>query len=204
MTNPFNGKFSIACRLSRSIRQAASGKLLAASLILWLAALVLINGKPFGLAQLQEITEGPTILDMTFTTSPQQVYAVLDALGEAGRAFDLTHIVPLDLVFPLTYALFLSVAISWTLSRWVPAESPWFLLNLAPVIAGAADYCENAGVITLLITYPARLDPVALYTSTMYIIKFAFSALSFITLFAALAVLAVLALKGHRVRSPAP
>ncbi len=41
---------------------------------------------------------------MTFTTGPDQVYAVLSALGDAGRAFDLTHIVPLDLVFPFTYA----------------------------------------------------------------------------------------------------
>ena len=28
------------------------------------------------------------------------------AMGEAGRAFDLTHIVPLDLVFPFAYTLF--------------------------------------------------------------------------------------------------
>ncbi len=187
-----------ACRFSRAIRRAATGKILVASLVLWLAALILINGKPFGIAQLREITGGPTILDMTMTTSPDQVYAVLGALGEAGRAFDLTRIVPLDLVFPFTYALFLAVAISWGLSRWLPESSPWFLLNLAPVIAGAADYCENAGVIAMLLAYPLRLDPVAVFTSAMYIVKFAFSALSFTTLFVALAGWAVFALHGRR------
>ena len=60
-----------ACSLSRVIRRAATTKALLASLVLWLAALTLINGKPLGIAQLQEITGGPTILDMTFlTTAP--------------------------------------------------------------------------------------------------------------------------------------
>jgi hypothetical protein len=171
--------------------------------VLWLVALALINGKPFGIAQLQEITGGPTILDMTFTTGPDQVYAVLSALGDAGRAFDLTHIVPLDLVFPFTYCLFLALGISWALSRLVPGCSPLFLLNLAPVLAAAADYCENAGVITLLLAYPARLDTVAWSVSFMYSIKFFFSFVSFITLFTALAGCAVVLLIRYSGRSAA-
>jgi hypothetical protein len=203
MKDSCHGRFTPACRFSRAIIRIATGKVLLVSLALWLAFEALIFSRPFGIAQLQEITGGPTILDMTFTTSPQQVYAVLDALGEAGRAFDLTRIVPLDLVFPFTYALFLSVAISWVLSRWLPQDSPWTLLNLAPVIAAAADYCENAGIITLLLTYPARLDPVALWVSAMYVIKFAFSALSFAVLFAALAGWAVAAVKSRSGRRTA-
>lgn len=192
-----------ACRLSGAIRGMATGKAVLATMGLWLIAAALIYGKPFGLAQLHEITGGATILDMTFTTSPSQVYAVLDALGEAGRAFDLTHIVPLDLVFPFTYGLFLALGISWGLSRLLPESSPWFLLNLAPVLAAAADYCENAGVITLLHTYPGRLDPVACFVSIMYAVKFLFSVASFITLFAALAGCAVMFLVRRTGRSPA-
>lgn len=192
-----NGMLSVLSRLSHAICRIASGKVLAASFLLWIVTLILINGKPFGLAGLQEITGGPTILDMTLTTSPEQVYAVLDALGDAGREFYLTHIVPLDLVFPFTYALFLSVLISWTLSHWHGEKSPWLFLNLAPIIACVADYCENAGVITLLLTYPAHLDPVAMYTSVMYLIKFVFTAISYITVIAALAGWAVTVLKAR-------
>ena len=65
--------------------------------------------------------------------------------GIPGRAFDLTRIVPLDLVFPFTYGLFLTLGISWALSRLLPEGSPWFMLNLAPVLAAAADYCECRG-----------------------------------------------------------
>ena len=202
MTDPHTGEPTVLSRLSRAICGIATGRGLLASMALWFAAAALIYGKPFGIAQLQEITGGATILDMTFTTSPQQVYAVLDALGDAGRVFDLTHIVPLDLVFPFAYALFLSIAISWALTRWLSKDSLWTRLNLIPVIAGIADYCENAGIITLLLTYPATLDPIAQFTSMMYVIKFAFSALSFIVLFAALAGWAVMILKGRRIRSP--
>ena len=192
-----------ACRLSGAIRGMATGKAVLSALGLWLIAATLINGKPFGLAQLHEITGGATILDMTFTTSPSQVYAVLDALGRSGRAFDLTHIVPLDLVFPFTYGLFLALGISWGLSRLLPEGSPWLLLNLAPVLAAAADYAENAGVITLLLTYPARLDFVAWFVSIMYAVKFLFSAISFITFFAALAGVAIVSLSRGRGRSTA-
>jgi hypothetical protein len=197
------GASAPACRLSRAIRRIATGKAVLGSLVLWLVFLFLINGRPFGLAQLEEITGGPTILDMTFTTGPESVYTVLDALGDAGRAFDLTSIVLLDLVFPLTYGLFLALGISWGLSHILPRDSPWFLLNLAPVLAAAADYCENAGVITLLFAYPARFDPVAWFVSIMYVVKFLFSAISFITLLAALAGCAVIVVI-HRIgRSPA-
>ncbi|MDD1718490.1 MAG: hypothetical protein LUQ25_00390, partial [Methanoregulaceae archaeon] len=88
------------------------------------------------------------------------------------------------------------------LARWLPADSPWTGLNLLPVFGATADYLENAGVITLLLTYPARLDPVALFTSAMYVIKFSFSTLSFLALFAALAGWAVMILKRHSGRRP--
>jgi len=177
-----------AGEVSDAIRRIATGRNVLLSFALWLVLLILIWGKPFGIAQLQDLTGGATILDMTFTTSPQQVYAVLDALGPAGRSFDMTRIVPLDLVFPFAYTLFLSVAITFFLARSLPRESPWFRLNLVPLIAGAADYGENAGVITLLLSYPARLDIVAIWTSAMYVIKFIFSFLSFSILFIAIAV----------------
>jgi uncharacterized membrane protein len=199
---PCHGTFAPACRLSRAICRIATGKAVLASFVLWLAAAALINGRPFGLAQLHEITGGATILDMIFTTGPDQVYTVLFTLGEAGRAFDLTRIMPLDLVFPFAYGLFLALGISWAFSRMLFEDSPWFLLNLAPMLAAAADYCENAGVITLLLTYPAHLDPVAWFVSVMYSIKFLFSAVSYFTLIAALAGCAIMNLVHRPGRSP--
>ncbi len=190
-----------AGEISDAIRKIATGRNLVLSFVLWLIMLALIYGRPFGIAELQAMTGGATILDMTFTTSPQQVYAVLDALGAAGRSFDLTRIVPLDLVFPFAYTLFLSVAITFFLSRYLQQDSPWFRLNLIPVVAGAADYSENAGVITLLVSYPAQMDIVAIWTSLMYSIKFIFSVLSFTVLFIAIAAWGILVIRDRLSRA---
>lgn len=147
----------------------------------------LINGRPFGTAHLEAITGGAGILDMAFTYTPEQAYAMLAALGEAGRAFYLTSIVPLDLVFPAAYTVFYAVTISWLLSRWLQAESPWMRSNVVPLVAGAADYCENAGVIAMLLAYPAELYGVATFTAVMSPVKFTFIALSMLLVLGALA-----------------
>jgi hypothetical protein len=201
LKDPGTDRSCLACRLSRAICRTATTKTLVASFLLWLVFLILIMGRPFGIAQLQEITGGPTIPDMTFTTGPDSVYAVLGALGAAGRAFDLGHIVPLDLIFPFTYALFLSLGISWGLARLLQKGNPLHLLNLAPVCAAAADYCENAGVIALLLTYPSRHDAVAWWTSAMYVIKFVFSTLSWVVFMAAVAIWLVVVVS-RKIRNP--
>ncbi len=177
----------IADTISSAIRKRSSGRAVLASFIAFAALAALINGRPFGLAQLEAITGGAGILDMEFTYTPEQAYAMLAALGDAGRAFYLTSVVPLDLVFPLAYTLFYAVAITWLLARWLPAESTWMRLNLVPLVTGAADYCENAGVIAMLLAYPAELYGVAAFTAVVSPIKFTFIALSMLIIPGALA-----------------
>ena len=177
----------IVGRVSSAIQKISSGRALLASFTFFAVSAALINGRPFGLAALEKITGGAGILDMEFTYTPVQAYAMLAALGDAGRAFYLTRIVPLDLVFPLAYTLFYAVAISWLLSRWLPAESPWMRLNLVPLVAGAADYCENIGVVAMLLAYPAELYGVAAFTAVISPIKYTFIAVSVLNILAAVA-----------------
>lgn len=173
--------------VSTAIQRISSGRTLLASFAFFAFSAALINGRPFGLAALEEITGGAGILDMAFTYTPEQAYAMLAALGDAGRAFYLTRIVPLDLVFPAAYTLFFAVAISWLLSRWLPAESPWMRANVVPLVAGVADYCENVGVIAMLLAYPAELYGVAAFTAVFSPIKFTFIAVSMLLVLAAAA-----------------
>ncbi len=173
--------------VSSAIRKHSSGRAVLASFAAFAVLAALINGRPFGLAQLEAITGGAGILDMVFTYTPEQAYTMLAALGDAGRAFYLTRIVPLDLVFPLVYTLIYAVTITWLLSRWLPAGSPWMRLNVVPLVAGAADYCENAGVIAMLLSYPAELYGVAAFTAVMSPVKYAFITLSVLIILGAFA-----------------
>lgn len=142
----------------------------------------IINGRPFGVLALTDITGGVGLLDMQVLFSPEQAYAHFNAMGEAGRAFNLSHIVPLDLVFPFVYALFFSVTITWILSHWLPIESRWQRLNVIPLLAGLGDYLENAGIITMLLSWPYQSSLATWFTMIAGCIKFLFLSLSIIIL----------------------
>lgn len=165
--------------ISDRIIAITSGRMILAALAGLLVTGFLVNGRPFGIAQLKQITGGTGILDMEILYTPEQAYAILAALGESGRAFYLTHIVPLDLLVPFFYALFLSLAISWLLHRWLPAGSRWHRLNIVPLIGGLCDYLENLGVIAMLMAWPAQLFDIARFTMAAGLLKFSLSALAF-------------------------
>lgn len=161
----------------------------------------LVNGRPFGIAELKAMTGGTGILDMEVLYSPDRAYAILSAMGEAGRAFDLTRIVPLDMVVPFFYALFLATAITWILHRWLPAGSGWHRLNVVPVIGALCDYLENLGVVAMLVAWPDPLPEIARITMAAGLLKFSFSALAGLVIVAGLAGWAYTAV---RTRSGAP
>jgi hypothetical protein len=146
----------------------------------------LINGRPFGVAELKSITGGIGILDMEVLYTPQEAYAHLAAMGEAGRAFALTHIVPLDLILPAVYTLAYAFVITWLLHRWLPGESRWHRLNVVPVIGGICDYCENFGIIAMLLAWPQELHGVASFTMAAGFFKFASTGLAFAIIIGAL------------------
>jgi hypothetical protein len=188
--------------VSDRIVAITSGKMVLAALAGYGVLLVLINGQPFGVAQLKEITGGTGILDMMVLYTPDQAYALFAAMGEAGRTFDLTHMVPLDMFFPFVYSLFDAVAITWLLHRWLPAGSRWHRLNVVPVVGGIADYLENFGIITMLLAWPAQLPDIARFTMVAGLLKFLFGALAFIIIFGALAGWVVSFIKNRSGRSP--
>ena len=100
MKNITSGR-RILDEVSDRIIAITSGRVILAALIGFLILGYLVNSRPFGIAQLKEMTGGVGILDMEILYTPEQAYAQLAALGEVGRAFYLTHIIPLDLLLPV-------------------------------------------------------------------------------------------------------
>lgn len=188
--------------VSDRIIAITSRRTMLAALAGLLVTAFLVNGRPFGVAQLMEITGGVGILDMEVMYTPDQAYAFLTAMGDAGRAFDLTNIIPIDLFVPFFYALFLSTFITWLLHRWLPVESGWHRLNVVPVIGAAFDYLENFGIIAMLLAWPVRMPEIAQFTMASTLLKFSFSAVAFLIVAGAIAGWIVYAVRG-RIRSPA-
>lgn len=184
-----NGKGSgerILDLVSDRIIAMTSGRAVVFTLCLFLVLGYLVNARPFGIAELKVLTGGTGILDMEVLYTPDQAYGLLFAQGAAGRSFYLTHIVPLDLFLPICYALAFSLLITWLLRRWLPAGNPWHRLNVVPLIGGLCDYLENLGVISMLLAWPAQLPDIARFTMGAGLLKFSFSALTFVILLGAI------------------
>jgi hypothetical protein len=164
----------------------------------------LVNGRPFGVAELKSITGGVGILDMELFYTPDQAYTFLGAMGEAGRSFELTRIIPLDLLVPFFYALFLSTFISWLLHRWLPKASPWHRLNVIPVIGALFDYLENLGIIAMLLAWPMEMYSIAQITMAATLLKFGFSVLAGVVVLGAIAGWILSVLRQRCSGSPAP
>jgi hypothetical protein len=158
--------------ITAPIRTNASLKVVGLFLLLFIISSTLINGKPFGLAQLQEITGGVSIPDMEmFGYSPQHAYDILTAQGEAGRAFYLHKIIPQDFLFPLLYALFYATALTYLAQRLFPADHPLQNIGLFGLCAGLADWAENLCLLGLLLNFPQRLDALARAASIFTVAK---------------------------------
>lgn len=188
--------------VSDRIIAITSGRTILAALAGLLVTGFLVNGRPFGITELKLITGGTGVLDMEVLYTPEQAYALLSALGEAGRTFELTHIIPIDLIVPFFYAIFLSTSITWLLQRWLPKNSRWHRLNIVPVIGAIFDYMENLGITAMLLAWPAQLFDIARFTMAAGLLKFSLSALAFCIVIGAVIGWAVTIMKGRSGRSP--
>ena len=138
--------------LDRVIQKASWKKSVLAT-ILFAVFLIVINFSPIGVAGLLSITGGANILDFEFGFTYEVAYYMLTALGEEGRAFYLTRILPLDFPFPFAFMLFGSGNIALLLKHIAP-KHPYKYLILIPVLFMVFDWIENIGIIIMLFNFP--------------------------------------------------
>ncbi|MCL2620212.1 MAG: hypothetical protein FWD97_04675 [Defluviitaleaceae bacterium] len=114
---------------------------------------LLINFSPIGVAGLLEITGGANILDFEVAFTFERAFEVLYALGEDGRHFYLTRILPLDFPFPASVMLF---GMGWIglLLKHINTKERYNLLLLPPVMFALFDWIENVGIIVMLNNFP--------------------------------------------------
>ncbi len=112
---------------------------------------------PGSVPRIEALSGGQTILDLMLFASPERAYRALAAYGEAGRAQYLLLLSTVDVALPLLAAAFLTAALAATL----PPGDRFRWLRRLPLLALAADYLENAGILALLLEYPRRLDVLA-------------------------------------------
>lgn len=100
-------------------------------------------------------------LDAHLSYTPQQAYQALEAYEPAGRMQYARTILLLDIVFPVVYALLLSLLAARGLVHAFPASPRIQSLALLPFAAMLCDWLENGCILVLLARFPQRLDGLA-------------------------------------------
>lgn len=123
--------------------------------------------------------------------SPQQAHALLEALGTEGRQYYLRRQIPLDLIYPALMALTLISFLKWLESQGVNRVLSNVGIWLS-VGAAMADYLENVGICTMILSWPDLADTIVHAASAASIAK------AGLTTFAVLIVIICLGLRATK------
>ena len=111
------------------------------------------------------------LLDLHFSYGPDQVYEHLSIIGAKGRIAYARMALTSDLLFPISYAFTLSVALMLILSKLIRTDSQLRHLCLFPFLIVIADWCENLCLAFVTLTFPDRADTIIVFASTSTSLK---------------------------------
>ena len=144
-------------------------------------------------------SNGMKLLDMMPTGYDfKYVSQLFNSLGEVGRNTYLTNQIPVDMIYPLLFAISYSLLLAYFLKKLDKLKTPYTNLCLIPIIAGIADYLENFGIITMLNSYPELSESTVSMTNLFSIVKSSSTSLFFIILIIVLILLGIQFLKRRK------
>lgn len=123
--------------------------------------------------------------------SYDEAMVLLNTLGIEGRSRYLNVQLPIDLVYPVLFAICYAFLITWVLKKSLSTQSKWFLVAFIPLLAGLFDYLENAGIALMLNTFPDVSEGLVAISSGFTIVKSVLTTLFFIALLVSLLYLAI-------------
>jgi hypothetical protein len=124
-----------------------------------------------------------TPLDVMFFYTPAQAFEMIDKYGEAGRALYFKIELTADIIYPIVYAVFYGLLISWLFQRAFKPDNPMQKWNVTPAGAWFFDLLENTGIVSMLAIYPSKPAIVAWITMIFGSLKWGFAFASIILAF---------------------
>ncbi len=128
-------------------------------------------------------SNGMKLLDMMPTGYDYNyVNKLFSALGVNGRETYLTSQIPVDMIYPVLFAISYGAVMAYFLKKLNKLSSPFDYLCVLPIIAGLADYIENIGIISMLNNYPDVTETAVNITSMFSVIKSITTSIFFLAL----------------------
>jgi hypothetical protein len=139
---------------------------------------------------------GLKILDMMPTGyDAAYVNELFAKLGEPGRQAYLFGQIPFDLVYPALYGIGFCLLLAWFLKKLEKLNGFLFYFCILPVVAGFFDYCENFGIIAMLLKFPEIPASLVAVTNVFSILKSILTTIYFVVLIVVIITLSVKVLK---------
>jgi len=146
-------------------------------------------------------TSGLKLLDMMpggYTA--EYVNTLFNNLSERGRNAYLFMQLPVDMIYPFLFAISSCLVLAYLLNKLKKLEGRLFYFCFIPFFAGAFDYCENIGIITMLNKYPNNPDLLSEVTSVFTVLKSSCTVIYFMILITLLIVVAVRKFSAESIR----
>ncbi len=160
-------------RISEMLKKYARGWLV----LVFLAGEVLFNAviMPNQQAKLEAASGGIGPIDLQFFYTPEKVYSMITAYGDAGRAsYRITELTA-DIIYPIVYTLFFALLITWLFQRGLPADSQMQKMNVVPLGGWLFDLLENLCIITMLSIHPSTPAVLAWVAALFTLAKWLFA-----------------------------
>jgi len=160
-------------KLSTALRKYANGWLV----LLLLAGEVFFNAVilPAQQANIERVSGGTGPIDLLFFYTPEKVYGMIASYGDEARAsyrlFELTG----DILYPIVYTLFFSLALTWLFQRGFASTSPMQKYNVVPFGGWFFDLLENLGIVAMLSIFPSTPGALAWITAVFTLMKWLFA-----------------------------
>lgn len=166
--------------LSATLKKYANGWLVLGLLAVW----ILFNAAimPGQQKKIEAGSGGTGPIDLQLFYTPEKVYVMIASYSPEVRAsyrlFETTG----DIIYPIVYTLFFSLAITWFFQRGFASNSKMNNYNIVPFGALLFDLLENIGIITMLSIFPSTPAALAWISTTFTSVKWLFAGASIILL----------------------
>ncbi|HSM71674.1 MAG TPA: hypothetical protein VK851_09035 [Anaerolineales bacterium] len=151
--------------LSNTLKKYANGWLV----LLFLAGQIIFNAVilPDMQSNIKASSGGTGPIDLLFFYTPDKVYSMIESYGEAGRASYRTFELTGDIIYPIVYTLFFSLAITWLFRRGFPGDSSMHKFNVLPIGMWLFDLLENLSIVSMLSIFPST-PPLLAWVSSVF------------------------------------
>jgi hypothetical protein len=120
--------------------------------------------------------------DLSLYYTPDELYKMAEAYGEAGRNAYIQARFTFDVAWPIVYTLFLCTSISWLFHKALTPQSRLWRANLAPLFAVLFDFLENITTSLVMFRYPVQTPIIDFLAPSFTLLKWTFVSLSFLML----------------------